>query len=298
MAKTTEIKLGYGGGASINVNGGSSLRQWCSLIINSASFTMNTTLPTFSAYNMGLEYINSKFNVREDVALGKGLLSFSGSLNFALTKSSLNSLFNQNFLTRNNIFDIIVNDGRTTLSMQCCYWNNFSISGNPRQILTASLQFISTNNQLTKFNISNQEEILNPKKFFEESQYIKYWQTGAKNVESFNITFSREVNPVYLNTNYRCPSYIRVGKLSLSGNVSSWVDLIQEKAIYIADKKLTLKGIVLNDSSSFNFEGIDDTGKYNYSFKMYNKEKSSDEPWEITDNSTIKTTKKIDFGDY
>ena len=292
MAKTTQIKLGYGGGAFINVTGDgkSTEDSWCYIMINSGSLTRNTTVPSFTAYNMTLDYDNS-FNVREDVVLGEGLVNFSGSLNFALTKKSLTKLFDEKFLTRNNIFDLFINDGRTSVRMDTCYWNSFSIFGNPRQILTASLQFLSTNNQNPEFNLSREVNVSDAlsKSYFED-EFIKYWQTGAPNVESFNLNFTREITPVYLNTNYRCPAYMRIGKLSINGNVSSWVDWIETKYINIANKQLKLNSFILLDSTSFNFDGIDDTGKYNYSFKMYNKYTNNKSPWRIFDNPS--------YGDY
>ena len=124
---SSEITLGYGGGAYINVNGGEEKEDVCWLMINSGSLTKNVRVPTFMAYDMGLDYDN-KANVRSEIALGSGLIAYQGSINFAITQSALNKLFTHSFLSRNNVFDMQICDGRSTLDMKCCYWTQFSLA--------------------------------------------------------------------------------------------------------------------------------------------------------------------------
>ena len=289
--KSTEITLGYGGGAYININGGKN-PDLCWIFMNSGNLTKNINVPNFLAYNMELDFDNTP-NVRNDVALGSGLNSFSGSINFAMTQSALDKLFNKTFINRNNVFDIYIDDGRKCLELKCCYWNSFSISGNPRQVLTGSLNFVSTNNQLEDFNIKNSigDFDIEERMGFNE-KLIEYWNTGAEGIETFNLNFTKEETPVYLNTESNNPSYIRTGKLNLTGQLSSWKNWFDTREIRIANKCLSFDKIKINnseinndglirDSSGFIFDGIDDTGKHNYSLKLYNISNSSDFSWEI-----------------
>ena len=312
--KSSEITLGYGGGAYINVNGGKTVSDICWLMINSGSLTKSVRVPTFMAYDMGLEY-NETANVRNEVALGSGLIAYQGSINFAITQSALNKLFTHNFLSRNNVFDIQICDGRSTLDMCCCYWTQFTINASPRQVLTGSISFVSTNNQYEEFclfresnDIFGESEKPSNKRYnplgrtiieeepteidygeyegFDE-KLIEYWNTGSNGLEDFSLSFTREATPVYLNTASRLPAYVRIGKLDLSGNFSTWKDWMNTKKIYVANKAIEFFGYAVNDSSSFGFEGIDNTGKYNYSIRLYNITGSSKFSWAITpdDNS-------------
>lgn len=305
MAKAIEITLGYGGGAFINTNGGRG-QDWCWVFMNSGSLTKNITPSSYSAYDMDLydENEGENRNVRNDIILGPGLVGFQGTLNFAITQGALNKLFNTSFIDRKSVFDVFIDDGFRTLCLPCCYWNSFSISGNPRQVLSGTLNFVSTNNQLEDFDIRTlgssphvtenpiHEKIPRPDSYlgFDE-KLIEYWNTGAAGVESFSLNFTRETTPVYLNTERKTPAYIRCGKLNLTGNFSSWkqwenFDVIN---LYIANKKLEMSGYRLKDSSSFSFEGIDDTGKFEYSIKLFNFLKSSDLSWNIIDLSQQNT---------
>lgn len=280
---TSQITLGYGGGAYININGGMSSPNYCWFLINSGSFTKTLNVPNFLAYNMDYDFNSDIPNVRNDVALGCGLVGFNGTLNFAITQSSLNKLFNELFINRNNVFDAIIYDGRKTLEIKCCYWNSFSISGSPRQVLSGSINFVSTNNQNENFNIYEGNPVgIGAYEGFSE-KLIEYWNTGSKGVETFNLNFTREATPVYLNTKSNNPAYIRIGKINLTGRFSSWKNWFDTKEIRIANKKLVFKGEAVRDSADFNFQGIDDTGMHNYSIKLYNISNSSEFAWEIVD---------------
>lgn len=277
---TTEITLGYGGGAYININGGKT-PDYCWVFMNSGSLTKTLNAPNFLAYNMELDFDETP-NVRNDVVLGSGLVGFQGSLNFAITQSSLNKLFDKVFINRNNVFDIGINDGRKILELKCCYWNSFSISGSPRQILTGSLNFVSTNNQLSDFEIYDSSELSDSVYHmgFNE-KLIEYWNTGAKGIETFSLNFTKETTPVYLNTETNTPAYIRVGKLNLTGQFSSWKNWFDTKEIRISNKVLSFKGETVRDSAGFSFQGIDNTGMHNYSLKLYNLSNSSEFAWDI-----------------
>lgn len=286
---STKITLGYGGGAYININGGLPTEDRCWLMINSGNLTKNINVPSFSAYDMDLDWeVEAPANVRNDIALGTGLISFQGSISFAITESALNKLFSHKFLNRNNIFDIKIFDGRSVLDLKCCYWTQFTITGNPRQVLMGNLSFVSTNNQHEDFIVSRPSEGEALKEFdvyggFDE-KLVEYWNTGANGLEDFNLTFTREANPIYLNTPIGVPSYIRVGKLGLTGNFSTWKDWLNAKEIHMSNKCISFGGYFVNDSSSFSFEGIDNTGKYSYSIKLYNLTGSSKFTWKITPN--------------
>ena len=274
--ESTKITLGYGGGAFINVNGGKE-ENLCWVFMNSGNMSKSVNIPNFLAYNMDLDFDNTP-NVRNDVALGVGLNSFQGSLNFAITQGALDKLFNKVFINRNNVFDVYINDGRKELELKCCYWNSFSIQGSPRQVLTGSINFVSTNNQQEDFVVRDKPK--NIHRGFDE-KLVEYWNTGSEGLETFSLSFTRETTPVYLNTELNNPTYIRTGKINLTGQFSSWKNWFETKEIRIANKKLSFYGLPVRDSSSFSYDGTDDTGKHNYSIRLYNITDSSKFSWDI-----------------
>lgn len=311
--KSTSITLGYGGSAFINVNGGKASEEeegLCWVFMQSGNISKSIDVPHFLSYDMNLDFNYETTNIRNDVALGVGLNNFQGNLNFAITQGALNKLFNKKFINRNNVFDVYINDGRKDLELKCCYWTNFSIIGNPRQVLIGSIDFISTNDQKNDFDIiddgtlkSKNNSIIvendtddgfdiefEPQRSWAnrniyygfDEKIIEYWNTGSEGLESFRLNFTREATPVYLNTSSNNPTYIRVGKINLSGQFSSWKDWYNTKEVRIADKKLSFYGLRSRNSSSFSYEGIDNTGQHNYSINLYNITDSSKLSWDIT----------------
>lgn len=302
LENLNEIRLGYGGGVLIKsyyfngsgsgLGGGNSAdaSKNCWVMANSCTLTRNINVPSFLSYNMTFDSGNFfdgssvEPDIRNDVILGSGLYNFSGNISFTLTYSALKVLFSDNFLSRNNVFDIYIYDGLKEVKMLCCYWNSFSITSNPRNVISCSLGFVSTNNQLETFSLSDEVTAEVQYKGFSE-QMVEYWNTGVEgvDVESFALNFSKEATPVFLNTTSNCPSYIRTGKLSLSGTLNCWSDWDGEetKKIRIGDKVVSISGIIKTNSDGFSLNGINATGTKNYSFQIYNLTHSGQKSFNI-----------------
>ena len=271
------ITLGYGGHAILNISGGKG-EDNCWVMMVSANLSKTINVPSYIGYNMDLDEENIPSTRRNDVALGSGLIGFNGSISFNLTQGALDKLFSMDFVNRFNVFDLTINDGKEELYLPCCYWNSFNLSASPRSVLTGTISFVSTNNQNKDFQIKT-ENFEHYRGFSEK--LVEYWNTGSDGLESFDISFSREAIPVYLNTDSDLPTYIRCGKVMLNCNFTSWKDWFEVKRIRISNKKLMFYGEDVRESKNFSFQGTNNTGLHSYSIRLYNLEKSSDIAWAI-----------------
>lgn len=294
----TEIKLGYGGSVFINTNGGKetldvnavedfSSGGTCCVLATDASVLKKINIPTFSPYNM--ELFSSSFSGeteinnenRMEIIAGEGLNEFTGTLNFILTRNALNKIFNNKFISRQNVFDVLLHDGIRSVLIKCCWWSSISISSSARNLVTCSISFNSTNNRMEDFEIVDTAF----KKVSFNEELLKYWETGAgaSKIESFDISFSRQLTPVYLNTSSKNVSYYRVGMMTLDCNFSSWNNWIElgDNNLKIGDKSLVFKETAILNSKDFSFSGGNSTGVYKYSIKLYNTDSSKNQAWSI-----------------
>ena len=250
----TGVSLGYGGGARFANN-------W--VFVTGGNVSRAKTIPLFQPFGMPLEAEN-----RHQVNFGDGIYAFNGSVNFDLTDVSLGMI--NDFTTRNFEFDTVLHDGNVGYLVQKCKMDSFSIAAAPLSLVTGTLSFNSTNNGQEDF----QEFASSPDYIFDSQQIIKYWNTGASNVESFSLTVNQSLTPVYLNTDSMTPAYIRAGGISISLSVTSWADWFDNMSFAIGNKMLTVN-TGARESIDFNYGGQTDTGTHVYSLKAYSETDSS-----------------------
>lgn len=277
----SSIVIGYGGYCKLSIKNLSGVvEKEVVIYVTSASVSINYTRPFDSTYNAPPNQES-----RSQIPLGVGVCSISGSINFDFSMSSIDGIINENFLCRNNLFDIHLSDGRLAYSVYDCCWNTFSINASPQSLVTGSISFIALNkvDKEPCCNIESYSPDEGIDNYF-KNELVAYWEAGANYVESFSISFGIDVNPVYLNNKYMMPTYLRCGAISISASITSWKDWIgltegsaggdaeydndlldgdaikiniAEKSILINNKVVTVK--------EFSHSGAADVGNHSYS---------------------------------
>ena len=219
-----KIIIGYGGYGKIDVKSldGEILRSVI-IHISGASINVAFTRPMETTYNAPPNQES-----RAQIPLGVGVCNITGSVNFDFSMNSVNQLIAEDFLCRNNKFDLYMCDGRVEYIVYDCCWNSFTINASPQSLVTGSISFVALNKNGMGEPVANIEstEPDNSVDNYFRNELVAYWEAGANDVESFNITFAQEVTPVYLNNKYLMPTYLRCGALSISANIVSWKDWI------------------------------------------------------------------------
>ena len=161
-----------------------------------------------------------------------------------------------------------------------------TISCNPQALITGTLSFQSTNNLKVDYAGKPFEEYTGGIDYiFDDAQVkydlVKYWNSGATDVESFTFSLNQGVTPVFLNDGNETPTYIRAGALQVSLSVVAWKDWLDVKAVKLGDKTLEILSGA-KESMEFSHGGLTDTGNHTYNFKGYSEDDSSTEFFKIT----------------
>lgn len=297
----TEFKIGYNGWVKIIAEETSFLLQ-----ATNANVTKNVNVPTMSSFYLPF---NDDFNTTQEgsgeISLHKpakslirasyGTCTFSGSLQFEVTNSSLGLLsdydiFNNNnewsMFKRNSLFDMQFCDGEKICTLRGCAWNSFSFNCQVNSLITASLSFQSLNNYSQKLDISDYEDS-GENQFNSEDSLIPYWQAGllfafgANDIQydpvisSLSISFQRNITPVFLNNDYVTPTYLRLGLITINLNVTflqyfNWDDYrlnvgdaVQALTVIINNKQISLSSPVLMNNS-YSMSSMSDAGEKTY----------------------------------
>lgn len=217
------ILIGYGGYGKIYIKDLQNNVLRDSVIhLTGGSITVSFSRPMESTYNAPPNQES-----RAQIPIGVGVCNISGNLSFDFSKKLVHDLIQEDFLCRNNRFDLIMSDGRVEYSVFDCCWNSFSISASPQSLVTGSIGFIALNkiNDEPHANIYAKDPDNSIDNYF-KNELVAYWEAGANDVESFSINLSQDVTPVYLNNKYLMPTYLRCGALSINANIVSWRDWI------------------------------------------------------------------------
>lgn len=193
--------------------------------------------------------------------LGIGTASISGSVSFDMTKSNIEYFLDQNKIARNTYFHLFMSDGTKQYAVYHCVWNNITISASAGSLLTCSISFIALNNR----NVQIDTRGLTIPTYFDNT-LVAYWQAGASNhMQSFNLNFTQQVNPVYLNNSYIMPTYLRCGSIGINATIDSWFgweDIINDE-IRIGNRKVKFNNKTIN-MRQFSHSGAGDIGKHSY----------------------------------
>jgi len=258
------IELGYGGNATIDGH---------YVLITSGSLSKSLNIPFVNPYDAP-----ATEDDRTKVKMGDGVYSYSGSLGFDMSVSAVENLINSNFLVRNNEFTVALNDGHKGYTINNCKFDNVTFTSSVGALFTGSIGFQS----IDDFT----ENAVGPEKKYlfddaPENQLVKYWHTGASGVESFTITISQSLSPVYLNVVDQGPQYIRAGLWDLTFEVSAWDSWLEHTSLKLGRRTIN---ILTGEHTAWNYNygGQNETGSHSYTYTAYAANNSDSKFFSIT----------------
>lgn len=268
------------------------------LQVLSASVTKQVNVPLLNSYYKPFNLVTSESedagtgwddgNLKESkssIKAGYGTVTFSGQIDFEMTQGALSLLSNNitlseaqltevdydsyygDFFSRQHVFHMQFFDGNRTCTLLNCVWNNFSINCQPNSLVTASLSFQSNNGFNPELFIVN-KDLREDYTFDDADLLIPYWQTGNDTeMIRFNVSFQRDVHPVFLNNEWVTPSYLKPGniKIDLNATYLDYYDYFNknELMINIGYKKIYFNTPVLTNQS-YGMSNMNDTGEKSY----------------------------------
>ena len=240
--------------------------------ITNAQLSTNVNRPMESTY-----YAPQDTKLVSPIIMGMGTCNITGSVSFDMTNSNLNTLLQQSNLTRNTYFWLGIHDGNKGYSVDHCVWTNFTISASAGGLVNCQISFNALNNRNADFGTY---ALPNGDKFADT--LIAYWQSGANNhMESFSLSFTQQVTPVYLNNDFFMPTYLRCGSVGINATIESWFDWEDTSTIKIGDKKITFNNKCVN-VKEFTHSGAGDVGKHSYQITSVATTKPDDNIFTIT----------------
>lgn len=263
MATDYGFLLGYAGYGKI---GDSYVR------ILSGNVMRTLQIPTAGSFYSGTDTLNYSSGTSDSsfsssipiskIRLGYGVYSFNGSITLEITKNWLKSFLTNNLFQRTHSFNLTMNDGEQKLTLNGNVWNSISFNYSAQQIPTCSIGFQSYNGKNEDLQITSET----PTKKTAPTDLINYWESGISGMkcESFNLTFNRQVTPVYLNGSGKVPSYIKAGLTEMNVNATCYdVSLQPSFEINLGGVKIGIPNTTLDEAlqnKSYNLSGLNSAG--------------------------------------
>lgn len=275
MSADTTYLMGYGSWAKMRCRNGNNEPNISSSFGNndgiilpllSANYSKSSNVPTFNTYDTPL---NS--STRSTVRLSSGTNSYSGSLNFEMSRNLGEIMFQESFMKRRSFLDIMLCDGEAKIKVEGAVWSSLSISGSAGQIVNCNLSFNSCN--AFKEDIQVLDRSNAPDDFDDLPDVEPYWQYGAPGVESFSLSFSRGVSPVYLNEpTWKGPTYLKVGMLEVDFQITCWEKWFEHTSIALGNRKITFNSSAFVSQRSYDFSGLQGNGTKSYTLNALGKD--------------------------
>lgn len=258
------IELGYGGNATIDGH---------YVLVTSGGLSKALNMPFVTPYDTPVGEEN-----RTKVKMGDGVYSYSGNLSFDMSLDAVENLISNSFLVRNNEFDVLIGDGHKGYSISKCKFDSVSFSASVGALFTGTVSFQSTDD-FTK-NMGGPAK----KYMFDDelsNQLVKYWHTGAVGVESFTVSISQSITPVYLNVDDQDPQYLRAGLWDLTFEISAWDDWYEHQTLKLGKRRIN---ILTGESTAWNYNygGQNETGSHSHTYTAYAINNSDREFFTIT----------------
>ena len=286
---------GYGklesasGGVYVKDLNGTSSPTGIPISLLNGSVVRNLQIPTTSSYylnlNESIDYSgnddiisgsgeegndgndnSSPKDVASKIRMGFGTYSFNGNITFELTRNALSSIFTSGFFARKYLFNLYMSDGSQSLSIKNNVWNSVTFNYAAQQIPTCSIGFYSNNGGMDDLNITE-----TPINNGMDDELIPYWEAGMNGaeIESLNVTFSRNVSNIYLNNDLKVPTYMRVGIIEMSLNITCFDTSLDDglciyfdKDTYLKIPNSTLEDVIQN--KTYNISGLNSAGMRNF----------------------------------
>lgn len=252
MSTDKILTIGYGG--SVSIDGSSCL-------VTSASINQTYNIPTLNAYYQPYDDSGAVSLIRA----AKGTCAFSGEVSFQLTQNMLNKVLAAmngttytGFFAKSHKFTVDIHDGENSVSLPGCVWTSINIQCQPSSLVTCSISFQSNNSGNESWSSSSL------KSGYDSSALIPYWNTGDGNMLKFNISFERNVTPVYLNNDKIAPTYLRPGLIRINLSATYYQEISKNSlSVNIGNKKIKFEKAVLQ-SSNFQMSTMQDIGEKTY----------------------------------
>lgn len=257
MSTITDISLGYGGFASIDGQ---------SVLVTSGSLEKSITPVLIDPLSCPID------GNRFPLIIGSGINAWTGSVAFDLTLDSVSKIVSSNFIKRNSVFDVVLCDGNKSYSAPSAKWSSITISASPNALVTCSVSFSYTNSKSDNFITHSSSKI----SVDFDDPLLSYWFTGEEEVESFTLTFNKNLTPVYANGSPNNPLYLREGLINATMQVSAWDTWLSHQSLKIADKTVSFSEAV-QENTTFSYGGLNSTGTHSYTLKCVAVQGSSQE---------------------
>lgn len=263
MATDYGFLLGYAGYGKI---GESNVR------ILSGNVMRTLQIPTAGSFYSGTDTLNYSSGTSDSsgsssipiskIRLGYGVYSFNGSITLEITKAWLQGFLTSNLFQRTHSFNLTMNDGEQKLTLNGNVWNSISFNYAAQQIPTCSISFQSYNGKNEDLQITSES----PTQKTAPSDFVNYWESGISGMEceNFNLTFNRQVAPVYLNGSGKVPSYIKAGLTEMNVSATCYdVSLPSSFAINLGGVTVKILNTALDEAlqnKSYNISGLNNAG--------------------------------------
>ncbi len=239
--------LGYGGAGYINniqvlITGGS-----VSTAYNISHLNAIDIIPTQAS--------------RSKMTHADGTSLTTVNMSFDLTDSSLSEVMS--LYERREVFDVEINDGNNSGTLDNCFANSITLSGSPGGLISGSIQATSVEDPLYSSSVNNSfvREPLTTGGRTKEP--LAYYFSGNTDVRSWTLTMNQEVSPVYLNKNEVNAGYLKVARWDFLLDIVTYTEQTHND-IEVRTNSWTLKGDTT--SSAYSFNGATDFGMFSHSF--------------------------------
>ena len=279
-AVDTSFILGYGGFAYIRfyyIENPPS--EYIFMPMISASVQRSNEVQFMSTYNIPFSE-----QPRSKIRLNTGLYRFTGNITFELTKNLLQEIFSpaksksesSKFFSRICFFDLCLCDGQKIILLNQCVWNSFTLSCTPSNPIQCTINFQSTNKFKETIQIVSKSDVSLPRELNSGDGMQEYWKYGNSDgdfgevIQSFSLSFSRNVTPIYLNNQLTTPTYLKVGALDCNATVSCSQDWLDYSTLLLNTRKITFEGYY-KQKQNWQFTGVTGTGMKTYIIKGTNE---------------------------
>lgn len=263
------ITVGYGGygyidwkATSLILTGESNIRSQtinlsgaAKVFLTSASVSVQATRPLQNTYQAPRDRTSVT-----SILLGHGTYNITGNISFDMSRDNLKYFLSSNKIARNTYFNFVMSDGFHSYAVYQCVWQSISFSASVGSLVTCNISYIALNKRDTDIR---EYSAGNNKSYFDNT-LVAYWDVTAGNcIQSFNINFTQDVSPVYLNNGFLTPTYLRCGNIGVSADFESWESWEDINEIKIGDQTITFLNRAYN-MKEFSHAGAADIGKHKF----------------------------------
>lgn len=211
----------------------------------------------YSVPYMTMLSVQPSTSSRSKVKQADGTKVATANMSFDVTEGLLNLLTTSYLLGRGYSFDIAVFDGETGQGLSDCYLTSLSLSGSPGGLINGSIQVTSPSAPI--INTGSWAE------FARDYGVYGYWYSGNTDVREWTFSMSQDVQPVYTNVDSVWPTYLRVGLVDFSLEVTTYDQLHEHDSISVVTKAFTLYGDT--KSTGYTYGGQTELGTYTHTFE-------------------------------